>query len=400
MSAEASLDAWRRNLRVTTAMVFVVFAGFAFVLPFLTLFVQEIGVTSLEVATTWAGILIGIAPLLAGIMAPVWGRMAERHGHRRMAVRALVAYVVLLVLTAFVTNVWQLLVLRAGIGLFGGIGPLGLAMATSGAPREETGHAVGLNQSAQILAAAVGPLAGGFIADYVGSRAAFVFTAAACLGALVLLVAFYREPDAPAGTPVATASPFGRDILGIANVVPTLVVLFIVNFIGRSFTPILAPHLMRLGVPPDRAAVATGALISLYSVAAAGSAVGLGRATRKRSPRLLLLGSLLGGAVSVAPMAWATTWEQMFALAAVLGIVSGGALTLSYTIGGLLVPADRRTSAFGIFSGVALLGGAVAPAVAGALAYIDLEAIYVVNAVLFALLAVGVAVSRSRALSK
>ena len=38
------------------------------------------------------------------------------------------AYVVLLALSALVTSVEQLLVLRVGIGLFGGIGPLGLAM--------------------------------------------------------------------------------------------------------------------------------------------------------------------------------------------------------------------------------------------------------------------------------
>jgi hypothetical protein len=36
--------------------------------------------------------------------------------------------VVLLALSALMTGVEQLLVLRVGIGLFGGIGPLGLAM--------------------------------------------------------------------------------------------------------------------------------------------------------------------------------------------------------------------------------------------------------------------------------
>ena len=175
-------------------MVFAVFTGFAFVLPFLPLFVvRELGVAEPENAALWAGVLIGVAPLLAGLLAPVWGRLADRHGQKGIAAKALVAYVVLLALSAAVTSVWQLLAVRIGVGLFGGIGPLGLAMATSQAPREETGRAVGLVQAAQILSAAIGPLAGGILADAIGMRATFLATAALCALALVLLLAFYEE---------------------------------------------------------------------------------------------------------------------------------------------------------------------------------------------------------------
>ena len=146
-------------------MVFVVFMGFAFVIPFLPLYVRELGVEDREKATLWAGLLIAVSPLLAGLLAPVWGRLADRYGQKPMAVRALVASAVFLFLSAFVRNVEQLLVCRIATGLFGGIGPLGLAMATSLAPREQTGRAVGLIQAAQILSAAVGPFAGGFLAD-------------------------------------------------------------------------------------------------------------------------------------------------------------------------------------------------------------------------------------------
>ena len=107
--------------------------------------------------------------------------------------KALVAYVVILALSAAVTSVGQLLVLRIGIGLFGGIGPLGLAMATAQAPREETGRAVGRIQAAQILSAAIGPFAGGLLADAIGIRRTFLVTAALCALALVLVLAFYEE---------------------------------------------------------------------------------------------------------------------------------------------------------------------------------------------------------------
>ena len=123
-----------------------------------------------------------------------------------MVVRALVSYVFLLALSAAATRVEHLLVLRIGVGFFGGIGPLGLAMATSLAPRDQTGRAVGLVQAAQILAAAVGPLTGGFLADTIGIRSTFLVTAALCAAALWLVARYYREGGA---TPAAAGVPGG-----------------------------------------------------------------------------------------------------------------------------------------------------------------------------------------------
>jgi DHA1 family multidrug resistance protein-like MFS transporter len=386
------METWRRNQHVMVATVFVVFTGFAFVLPFLPLYVRELGVRDDEDVALWSGVLIGVSPLLAGLLAPLWGRWADRHGQKRTVLRALLSYVVLLVLSALAADVLQLLALRVGIGLFGGIGPLGLAMATALAPREETGKAVGMVQSAQILSAAVGPFAGGLLADALGMRATFLVTAALCAASLVLVARFYVEAPRPAGDPGARA-PFA-EVLRIPRLLPLLAVLFLVNFIGRSFTPILPLHVQGLGVPAGRLAVATGILISAYSVAAAASSTLLGRASRDHSPVALLIASLLGGAATVLPMAWVSSFGTLLALAALLGLASGGSLTLCYTIGGLAVPAERRATAFGFFSGAALFGGAISPSVAGLLAHWDLRGIFYLDAALYAALTAGLLAAR------
>jgi DHA1 family multidrug resistance protein-like MFS transporter len=381
----ARVEPWRRNQQVMVAAVFVVYTGFAFVLPFLPLYVRDLGVVRADQAALWAGVLIGVSPLLAGLLSPFWGRLADRHGQKRMVLLALGAYVALLLLSAAVRNVLELLALRIGVGLFGAIGPLALSMATALAPREETGRAVGLVQAAQILAAAVGPLAGGLLADAVGIPGAFVATAALCAVALFLVAALYEEAPrlaAPEAAPGRLA-----DVLRLPEVGSLLVVLFLVNFIGRSFTPILPLHLSMLGVPQGRVASATGLLIAVYSVAAAVSATTLGRASRTRSPRGLLAAGLLGGAATVLPMALVPSYPGFVGLAVLLGLASGGCLTLCYTMGGLRVPEGQRATSFGFFSGAALFGGAVSPTVAGLLARLDLRAIYYVDAALFLLLA-------------
>ena len=382
------MEPWQRNQYVMVAVVFVVFTAFAFVLPFLPLYVRQLGVRDEGSVALWAGVLIGIAPLLAGLLAPVWGRLADRYGQKRMAARALASYVVLLLLSAIVTSVYQLLALRIGVGLFGGIGPLGLAMATSLAPRDQTGRAVGQIQAAQILSAAIGPLVGGALADSIGIRWTFVATAGLCAVALILLLTNYREASPDSRGESTPGSSFA-ELLRLPQLGTLLIVLFLVNFVGRSFTPVLPLHLHDLGVAQERLASSTGLLISVYSLAAALSATVLGRATQTRSPRALLIASVGAGALTVLPMALVGSFGPFLVLATLLGLASGGALTLCYTMGGLAVPAEHRTTAFGFFSGAALFGGSVSPAIAGLLVRWDLRGIYYLGAGIFAVLALA-----------
>ena len=51
------------------------------------------------------------------------------------------------------------------------------------------------------------------------------------------------------------------------------------------------------------------------------------------------------------------------------------------------MPSERRTTAFGFFSGAALFGGAVSPSFAGLIAHWELRGIYYLDALLFAALA-------------
>jgi MFS family permease len=122
----------------------------------------------------------------------------------------------------------------------------------------------------------------------------------------------------------------------------------------------------------------------------------MGRASGRREPRALLVASLVGGAGMVLPMAFASSYASFMALAILLGLASGGALTLCYTIGGLLVTADRRGTAFGFFSAAALFGGALSPSVAGLLAHWDLRGIFYVDAALYVALALALLSPLSR----
>jgi len=376
-------------------MTFAAFLGLGFALPFLPLFVQELGVLDPVDAAQWAGVLIGVGPLLAGLLAPFWGGLADRHGYKRIALLALTAIGLAQVVASLAQSPLHVLVSRVLSGLFGGVGPLGLAMA-SGSSRKAGGasRAIGKIQAAQILAAGFGPLLGGTLASFLGIRAAFWGASISCLVAALVVGLFYADEGTAAKAPRredASPSPAVPGSFFTALVF----VVFFVNFASRSFTPILPAQLESFGVAPSSLAFSTGVLISVYSIAAAVSSFGFGRLAAGVDPVRLISLSLFLSLLAALAMAHVATFGAFLGVALVYGLVSGGGLTLGYSIGSRRFPEASRGASFGRLSGAALIGGAVAPAIAAFVARSALVDVYWMNALIYAIL-IGTAASLLR----
>jgi len=127
---------WQRNLFAVTAASFVGFTGFTLVMPFLPLYFQQLGVTDVGAIAIWSGLSLGVTPAITAIMAPLWGRLADRYGRKIMVERSLVSFVFVMASMAIVTEAWHVFALRAVQGLFAGYGALTLTMAADSAPRD------------------------------------------------------------------------------------------------------------------------------------------------------------------------------------------------------------------------------------------------------------------------
>ena len=168
---------WKRNVYAVTAACFLGFAGFTLVMPFLPLFIAQLGVTGVGSIAIWTGVSLGITPGLTALLAPAWGRLGDRYGRKIMVERSMISFVVLMTAMAFVTRAWHVLAIRIVQGIFAGYGSLSVAMAAESAPRDRMPSAIGLVQTAQRLGPAVGPVIGGVLAGLVGLRRAFLVTA-------------------------------------------------------------------------------------------------------------------------------------------------------------------------------------------------------------------------------
>jgi DHA1 family multidrug resistance protein-like MFS transporter len=388
-------DAWRRNLYVVMFGVFVSFTGFTFVMPFLPLYIKQLGITDPGDAALWSGFLFGISPLLSGLLAPLWSTLAERHGRKVMLQRSLAAFTVLIALMAFVTNIYQLLALRLAIGIFGGVAAMSVALASTIAPRQRVGEAVGLIQATQLASGIAAPFIGGVIVDAFGLKGSFFLASGLCVIAFLIITLAYREDrehgGAAATTAMATPAPKPRisfrELLHLPLFIGLAVAMFTIQFIDKSFGPLLPLYIGTLGAPEDRIGTITGVVMTLGAVTASFAAVWTGRLSTRLEPRPLLFGALLAGAILCVPIAFVSHWWQLMILRLLLGLFAGGALTLTYAIGGRDMPPGAKMGAFGTLAGLGQVGGATAPFVTGALSkWASLSAIFIVDAVLYALL--------------
>lgn len=178
------MESWKVNLISVWFGCFFTGLAISQILPFLPLYVAELGVQSHEALSLWSGLTFSVTFLVSAIVSPLWGSLADRKGRKLMLLRASLGMAVAILLQAFATSVWQLFALRALMGLTSGYIPNAMALVASQVPRDRSGWALSTLSTAQISGVILGQLMGGFLADSVGLRPVFLITA------LLLMISF------------------------------------------------------------------------------------------------------------------------------------------------------------------------------------------------------------------
>lgn len=373
---------WRRNLTAVTVATFIGFTGFTLVMPFLPLYLEELGETDTGMIAIWAGLGLGITPAVTALMAPVWARVAERYGRKLMVARSLFSFVVIMTAMAFVTEPWHVVALRGVQGFFAGYGMLALTMAAESAPEAQMARAIGWVQTAQRLGPAIGPVLGGALAQMVGLRRAFIGAAVMFFGAFLLVLVGYREHGGTTRTnaDAATRRVTLRDLLGLPHFLLFMLTIFALQMVDRSFGPVLPLYLREAGVALDRVPVLAGLV---FTVAAGSGALGnqlCDRLLRRWSASTVIVSGALLSAIAAIVFSWGPSAEALVAAAACFGGGLGIAFTSVYTMAGRQVPAASRGVAFGYLTTASLTGLALSPVVSGLIGSVSMRSVFVVDA--------------------
>ena len=381
---EPAAHGWQRNVWALSLCVFIAFVGFQFFSPFLPIYVRELGVTDPSALALWSGALAAVTPAVSGLLAPVFGRLADRFGRKMMLIRSLAGFTVIIAAMGLVRTVPQLFVARVLQGLFAGFSPMAMAVASVAAPRDKVSVAIGRVQGAQLLSAAIGPAVGGFVASHLGTRAAFFATAVLCAVALIALIFLFREArplEAGEGRAAPSRAPLA-EFLGRRHFVTILVLLVLAQFIDRGLALLIPLQVAHLPGLEEASAATSGVIISVAAVGAAVSAAMVSRLSEVVPPGRLLFIQFAGGGLFCALMSLARGWPLLLALRTLTALCLGGALTLAYSLGGMIVPAETRGAAFGWLAMGVQIGTAGSPLLTGALAAASLPGAFLLDAAL------------------
>jgi MFS family permease len=385
---------YRRNLFAVTAASFIGFMGFTLVMPFLPLYFHQLGVADVGRVALWSGLSLGVTPALTALLAPFWGRLADRFGRKIMIERSLASFIVVMAAMAYVTRPWHVFALRAVQGLFAGYGALTLTMAADSAPKGKMAQAIGTVQTAQRLGPAMGPVFGGTVAALVGLRQAFLVAAAFYFFAVLLVFFTYDESIVTTTRSDEAKTPNRavtfRDVLAFENFLLMALVIFCFQFVDRSFGPVLPLYVGQLGTDAGRIPLISGLL---FSIAAGTGALGhhyCAWMLKRRTAATLIIAAGGAGAISLVGYVAANDVRWLFLATPFFGIALGLGTTAAYTTAAAVIPANVRGTGFGLLTTASLIGLAVSPVICGFLAVSSLRAVFVLDVILLGALAFAV----------
>ena len=328
------MESWKVNLISVWFGCFFTGLAISQILPFLPLYVAQLGVTSHESLSMWSGLTFSVTFLVSAIVSPMWGSLADRKGRKLMLLRASLGMAVAILLQAFATNVWQLIFLRAIMGLTSGYIPNAMALVASQVPRERSGWALSTLSTAQITGVIGGPLLGGFLADHVGLRMVFFITAFLLMVSFLVTLFLIKEGARPVlekGEKLSGKAVF--DSLPYPGLVISLfVTTMVIQLCNGSISPILALFIKSMSPDSTNIAFLSGMIAAVPGVSALISAPRLGKLGDRIGTARILLGTLVFAVVLFFAMSFVTTPLQLGILRFILGFADGAMLPAVQTL--------------------------------------------------------------------
>ncbi len=364
---------WKRNLLISWIGCFFTGASFSLVMPFIPLYIEELGAPASQVPLL-SGLAISITALAAAIVAPIWGNLADRKGRRLMMIRAAAGMTVTMGALAFVPNVYWLLVMRFFTGVLSGYIPNATALIAYQAPRKKSGWAIGTLATGAIVGNLIGPLMGGILAELLGMKNVFIITGMILFITLLLTIFLVKETFEPVEKKNLMST---KEILGQSTRRSVLFGLFFTSLILQlgmtSISPILTLYIRELSTDTGSVLFLSGLIVSVAGVSAVISSPYLGRlGDRIGNHKILLLGLVFSFCCFI-PMGLVTAPWQLGVLRFLLGFSTGALMPSVNTLISKITPPEGVSRIFGynqMFNNFGqVLGPLVGSAVAQAYSY-------------------------------
>ncbi|MET3376394.1 MFS family permease [Variovorax boronicumulans] len=360
---------WQRNLAVCMFGSFTTIIAMTLLLPFLPLYFEQLGVKDHAAIVQWSGAAYGATFLSAALVAPLWGRLADRYGRKPMLIRASLGMAVAMALIGLAANVWQLVGLRLLAGLLGGYASGSMVLVATQTPKDRTGWALGTMSSAIMAGNLVGPLVGGVLPPLVGIRNTF-FAAGAMIFIAFLATAFLIGWAAVPDKRPLVAMLFTGMLLMLANM---------------SIEPIITVYVATLLDDPQRVTMMAGLVMSAAALGSILSASRLGKLADRVGHWNVIVGCLAVSALLLVPQAFVTAGWQLVVLRFLMGLSLGGLLPCIASVIRHNVPERVAGNMLGYSTSAQYAGQVAGPLLGGFVGgHIGMRAVFLGTCVLMA----------------
>ncbi|MFJ2991343.1 MFS transporter [Pandoraea sp. NPDC087047] len=380
---------WQRNLAICVFGSFTTLAGLSMLLPFLPLYVKQLGVESESAVIQWSGVAFSATFLGTAVTAPIWGHLADRFGRKPMLIRAALGMVIVTSLIGIAHNVYQLVALRLMTGLIGGYASASTVMIGTQAPRDRAGWALGVLSTGALAGNLTGPLVGGLLPPLLGIRGTF-FACAGMISITALLTIFgLRENFDPArdGKRRTAAAASGGVPKAHAGIIAAILFTgMMVLLANMSIEPIITVYIGQLGVDSAHLTRVAGVVMASSALGSILTAAKLGALADRVGSWRVIVGCLIATAAVMVPQAFVTEWWQLAVLRVLMGMTLAGLLP---AIGKLARNAvDERSTGklLGYLQSAQFSGQVIGPVIGGQVAVIfGLPAVFFMTAALLVL---------------
>jgi DHA1 family multidrug resistance protein-like MFS transporter len=356
----SSKETWERNLLFLSLSQFIAMMGMNACVPFLPLYIRELGVVGASAERFWSGLVFAGPYFLSIIFVPIWGNLGDRYGKKLMIIRAVLGLALAMFLMGFAKNVLQLFLLRVFQGATSGFIAANLGFTVANTPTEKKGYAVGFLQSSQSLGSIMGPLIGGVISDLAGFREVFFFVAGMCVVSAFLIFFFVKEINNTKDNETEGLVEVFRVVI-LKKDYRNILIMIILGQIGIFFSfPMLSYYLEQLKAPSSILSSLTGLAIGITSLFNIIFAPIWGRLADKFPISSLLKKSVLILSSGMLLHSIAIHYLMILPLRAVVGISIAGLVPLLYSYLGKISEPERIGTIMGFASSATLFGSLLA----------------------------------------
>ena len=357
------MEQWRKNLYLSWISQTLALAGIGFILPFIPLYIQELGVEGPDTIKLWVGLTASIPGIAMALMAPIWGIISDRFGRKIMIVRALSSVVIISVALSFAQSVVTVFILRMLQGLFTGTATASATLVASGTPQKHLSRALGFLSSATFIGLCIGPLIGGFSAKLFGYRYSFLVGASLVAIGLVFVIIFLKEPDQfQSEEKTGSKKIQKKEQLKIRHLlkspfVAMFIIMFLVRFARSQPTAFIPLYLKELhpviGTGGNDAAI-TGLIMALFAAVGASAGFSFARlGDRYDKYVLIIICSVLGSIIAFPTFISLNIW-----IFAIFYIISGYSFGCIYPLIQSFLSSNSARTQRGILFGLQnLVGG-------------------------------------------